>query len=88
MATVTLDSSKYDMLRENKKKAEEEVKELKETLKGLKDKSRVILTTQYVYPKVNYERLQSAIVQLVEVAKDGNDFRSFSRCSISKSLIQ
>lgn len=87
MATVTLDSSEYDMLRENKKKAEEEVKELKETLKGLKDKSRVILTTQYVYPKVNYERLQSAIVQLVEVAKDGNDFRSFSRCSINKSFI-
>ena len=26
MATVTLDSSEYDMLRENKKKAEEEVK--------------------------------------------------------------
>ena len=45
MATVTLDSSEYDMLRENKKKAEEEVKELKEILKGLKDKSRVILTT-------------------------------------------
>ena len=35
MATVTPDSSEYDMLGENKKKAEEEVKELKETLKGL-----------------------------------------------------
>lgn len=86
MATVTLDSSEYDMLRENKKKAEEEVKELKETLKGLKDKSRVILTTQYVYPRVDYERIHSAIVQLIEVAKDRDDFRGFPRYSMQSNL--
>lgn len=86
MATVTLDSSEYDMLRENKKKAEEEVKELKETLKSLKDKSRVILTTQYIYPRVDYERIHSAIVQLIEVAKDRDDFRDFPRYSIQSNL--
>ena len=87
MATVTLDSSEYDMLRENKKKAEEEVKELKETLKGLKDKSRVILTTQYVYPKVNYGKICSSIVQLVEIFKNRDNFRDSSMYPMQLNLI-
>ena len=86
MATVTLDSSEYDMLRENKKKAEEEVKELKETLKGLKDKSRVILTTQYVYPKVNYEKICSSIVQLVVTSKSMDNFRGSSIYPVQSNL--
>lgn len=82
MAMVQVDLSEYDMLREAKNKAEEEVKELKETLKGLKDKSRVILTTQYVYPKVNYEKLHSAILNLIETAKDRDNFRDYPRYSM------
>lgn len=45
MATVTIDISEYDMLRNGKEQAEAEVKSLKEDIKGLKDKSRVIVTT-------------------------------------------
>lgn len=45
MATVTIDISEYDMLRNGKEQAEAEVKALKEDIKGLKDKSRVIVTT-------------------------------------------
>lgn len=45
MATVTIDISEYDMLRNGKEQAEAEVKTLKEDIKGLKDKSRVIITT-------------------------------------------
>lgn len=45
MATVTIDISEYDMLRNGKEQAEAEVKALKEDIKGLKDKSRVIITT-------------------------------------------
>lgn len=45
MATVTIDISEYDMLRNGKEQAEAEVKTLKEDIKGLKDKSRVIVTT-------------------------------------------
>lgn len=74
MAMVQVDLSEYDMLREAKNKAEEEVKELKETINGLKDKSRVILTTKYVYPKVNYERLVSSIIRLITEYKNSNGF--------------
>lgn len=87
MATVTLDSSEYDMLRENKKKAEEEVKELKGILKDLKDKSRVILTTQYVYPKINYSKIYSDIVELMEVAKEGIDLAVFPRYPMPQNLV-
>lgn len=45
MATVTIDISEYDMLRNGKEQAEAEVKTLREDIKGLKDKSRVIITT-------------------------------------------
>lgn len=51
MAMVQVDLSEYDMLREAKNKAEEEVKELKETINGLKDKSRVIIHTKYKVKK-------------------------------------
>lgn len=67
MAIVTLDSSEYDMLRENKRKAEEEVKELKETIKSLEDKSRVILTTQYTHPLVDYDRICSTISHVLSI---------------------
>lgn len=86
MAMVQVDLSEYDMLRETKKKAEKEVEELKETLKGLKDKSRVILTTQYVYPRVDYERIHSAIVQLIEAAKDRDDFKDSPRYLMQSNL--
>lgn len=43
MATVNVDLSEYDMLRQAKNKAEKEVEELKETIKGLESKSRVII---------------------------------------------
>lgn len=47
MAMVQVDLSEYDMLREAKDKAEKRVKELEEDIKGLKDKSRVIIHTKY-----------------------------------------
>lgn len=61
MPTVQVDLSEYDMLRENKKKAEEEVKDLKETIKGLKDKSRVVLQTKFKYHSIDTYRIASAI---------------------------
>jgi DNA repair exonuclease SbcCD ATPase subunit len=48
MAQVTIDISEYDALREAKAKAEQEVKELKETIKDLKKGSKVIFQTKYV----------------------------------------
>lgn len=57
MAEVRVDLFEYDMLREAKDKAEKEVKELKETVKGLKDKSRVILTTKYKYYTVDVHKI-------------------------------
>lgn len=44
------------------------------------------MTTQYVYPRVDYERIHSAIVQLIEVAKDRDDFRGFPRYSMQSNL--
>lgn len=48
MAKVTVDISEYDTLREAKAKAEQEVKELEETIKDLKKGSKVIFQTKYV----------------------------------------
>lgn len=53
MAKVTVDISEYDALREAKAKAEQEVKELKETIKDLKKGSKVIFQTKYVGGDVN-----------------------------------
>lgn len=53
MAQVTIDISEYDGLREAKAKAEQEVKELKETIKDLKKGSKVIFQTKYVRGDVN-----------------------------------
>lgn len=68
MATVQIDLSEYDILRESKNKAEEEVKTLKETLKGLENKSRVILTTKYVLPNVKenlFDELQYLVSRVL-----------------------
>lgn len=62
MATVTLDSSEYDMLRENKKKAEEEVKSLKEEIKEYQKKARVIVTTKYAAIGFDKDRMRGAIL--------------------------
>lgn len=77
MATVQVDLSEYDMLRKAKDKAEKRVKELEEDIKGLKDKSRVILTTQFVCPRINYDKLHSDILLLVEKAKDRDSLKEF-----------
>lgn len=53
MAKVTVDISEYDALREAKAQAEQEVKELKETIKDLKKGSKVIFQTKYVRGDVN-----------------------------------
>lgn len=54
MAKVTVDISEYDALREAKAQAEQEVKNLKETIKDLKKGSKVIFQTKYVRGDVNY----------------------------------
>lgn len=87
MAMVQVDLSEYDMLREAKNKAEEEVKELKETINGLKDKSRVILTTKYVYPKVNYERLVSSIIRLITEYKNSNGFGDDKKKELETNIL-
>lgn len=61
MAMVQVDLSEYDMLREAKIKAEEEVKELKETIKGLKDKSRVIIQTKYKYHTIDTGKIANEL---------------------------
>lgn len=86
MATVQVDLSEYDMLREAKDKAEKRVEELKETIKGLENKSRVILTTQYVYPEVNYDRIYSDIEQLIEGVKNRSNLRDSPRYSMQADL--
>ena len=53
MAKVTVDISEYDALREAKAQAEQEVKELKETIKDLKKGSKVIFQTKYVRGNMN-----------------------------------
>lgn len=53
MAKVTVDISEYDALREAKAQAEQEVKELKETIKDLKKGSKVIFQTRYIRGDVN-----------------------------------
>lgn len=53
MAQVAIDISEYDALREAKAKAEQEAKELKETIKDLKKGSKVIFQTKYVRGDVN-----------------------------------
>lgn len=53
MAKVTVDISEYDALREAKAQAEQEVKELKETIKDLKKGSKVIFQTKYIRGDVN-----------------------------------
>lgn len=65
MAMVQVDLSEYDMLREAKNKAEKRVKELEDEIKGLKDKSRVILTTKYVFPTIRMEQLVDDIQDLI-----------------------
>jgi len=47
MATVTLDCSEYDMLRENKADAEKKVRELTKELEENKKNMRVIVTTKH-----------------------------------------
>lgn len=74
MAMVQVDLSEYDMLREAKRKAEEEVSELKKTIRGLKDKSRVVLTTQYIYPRINHDEIRSSLIQLIKAAKEVYDY--------------
>lgn len=65
MAEVRVDLSEYDMLREAKNKAEKEVEELRETIKSLKDKSRVILTTKYKYYTVDIHRIATEIYRQI-----------------------
>lgn len=83
MAMVQVELSEYDMLREAKKKAEEEVKELKETIKGLENKSRVILTTEYIYPDIDKSGLYNDIDNLIERAKRYDRLNSDIRFSFS-----
>lgn len=54
MAMVQVDLSEYDMLREAKNKAEKRVEELESDIKGLKDKSRVIIQTRYKIRTYSY----------------------------------
>lgn len=78
MAMVQVDLSEYDMLREAKDKAEKRVKELEEDIKGLKDKSRVILTTEYKYPTVNkkiVDDINRLVISLGDSAPYENDIR-------------
>lgn len=82
MAMVQVDLSEYDMLREAKKKAEKEVEKLKETIKGLEDKSRVILTTEYHYPNINKSALINELYSLVDRAKSYDSLDSDLRFSM------
>lgn len=85
MATVQVDLSEYDMLREAKNKAEKEVVELKEAIKGLKDKSKVILTTEYIYPNINISKICSDVVNLVKEARDLEVYTDHSIYPVSSS---
>lgn len=91
MAMVQVDLSEYDMLREAKDKAEKRVKELEEDIKGLKDKSRVILTTEYKYPTVN-EKIVDDINRLVILLRDSapyeNDIRWGEAFHINVSIME
>ena len=82
MAQVTLDSSEYDMLRENKAKAEKEVEELKKTIEGLEKKSRVIVKTE-VHP-FDTEQAAREFSRIREYRYHGTSFMSdremFKRC--------
>lgn len=60
MAMVQVDLSEYDMLREAKNKAETRVKELEDEIKGLKDKSRVIIQTRYKVRTYSYNMQEIA----------------------------
>ena len=75
MATVQVDLSEYDMLREAKNKAEAEVKELRNTIQGIENNSRVILKTAYKYPYIDINNIVKRIRDLIIDYKDFNDIR-------------
>lgn len=63
MAMVQVDLSEYDILREAKKKAEDEVKELKEEIKEYQKKARVIVTTKYAVIGFDKAMMRNAILE-------------------------
>lgn len=68
MAQVNIDLSEYDMLRASKDKAEAEVKELKETVKSLKDNaSNVVVRNRYYVASLNYNKAANNIVRKLGV---------------------
>lgn len=75
MATVQVDLSEYDMLREAKNKAEAEVKELRNTIQGIENNSRVIIKTAYKYPYIDINNIVKRIRDLIIDYKDFNDIR-------------
>ena len=62
MATLNIDLSEYDMMRESKKNLENQVEDLKKIIEGLKDKSRLVVRDRTMYRTIDAEALRTRLV--------------------------
>ena len=85
MATVTLDCSEYDMLRSQNREKDETIKDLKKDIEGLKESSKVILSTKYLCKKVN-KTLAERISHNIDRFYSPRDYSRWS-CTPSISAI-
>lgn len=56
MATLNIDLSEYDMMRESKKNLENQVEDFKKIIEGLKDKSRLVVRDRIMYRTIAHCR--------------------------------
>lgn len=62
MATLNIDLSEYDMMRESKKNLENQVEDFKKIIEGLKDKSRLVVRDRIMYRTIDTESLRTRLV--------------------------
>lgn len=62
MATLNIDLSEYDMMRESKKNLENQVEDFKKIIEGLKDKSRLVVRDRIMYRTIDVEALRTRLV--------------------------
>ena len=62
MATLNIDLSEYDMMRETKKNLENQVEDLKKIIEGLKDKSRIVVRDRIMYKTLDTKAIRTRLV--------------------------
>lgn len=62
MATLNIDLSEYDMMRESKKNLENQVEDLKKIIEGLKDKSRLVVRDRIMYKTLDTKAIKTRLL--------------------------